>query len=165
VGTTLMPGAGALKMLGIGSKTAKAARAAGATAVPAGATLIGQGDRLAVAAKWVRPSSGVFDVVVHGSDDAFHVLHNGAWVRVDHRALSTLIRKSGWNGEPIRLISCKTGASATGIARRLSDKLGARVTAPSDLVWLHADGRLTIGSAANRHTGTWNVFYPGGASP
>ncbi|MFN5495639.1 MAG: RHS repeat-associated core domain-containing protein [bacterium] len=136
-----------------------------ATAVPAGATLIGQGDRLAAAAKWVRPSSGVFDVVVHGSDDAFHVLHNGAWVRVDHRALSTLIRKSGWNGEPIRLISCKTGASATGIARRLSDKLGARVTAPSDLVWLHSDGRLTIGSAANRHTGTWNVFYPGGASP
>jgi hypothetical protein len=32
VGTTLMPGAGALKMLGIGSKTAKAAKTAGAAA-------------------------------------------------------------------------------------------------------------------------------------
>ena len=38
VGTTLMPGGGALKMLGIGSKTAKAARAANAAARGGGAT-------------------------------------------------------------------------------------------------------------------------------
>ncbi len=61
----------------------------------AGTELIGNGDKLAQAAKWIKPQKGVYDVVVHGSSDAFHVLHNGKWVQVNHRSLATLIRKDG----------------------------------------------------------------------
>lgn len=130
-------------------------------AVPAGANLIGAGDRLAEAATWVKPQQGVFDVIVHGSEDMFHVLHNGKWVEIDQRTLSTFIQKNGYAGEPIRLISCSTGACSTGVAQNLANKLGAQVIAPSDTVWIHSNGNLTIGNSATNNTGVWNSFTPG----
>ena len=58
------------KLLGWGARTAVSA------APPV--TLIGQCDKLAQAAKkWIKPLPRVIDVVVHGSPDAFYVLHNG----------------------------------------------------------------------------------------
>ncbi len=131
----------------------------------AGTELIGKGDKLAQAVKWIKPQSGVYDVVVHGTPDAFHVLHNGKWVQVNHRSLATLIRKNGWKGEPIRLISCSSGACPTGVGQNLANKLGAKVTAPSDTLWIHPDGALTIGSRPTQNTGVWNIFLPGGNLP
>jgi hypothetical protein len=125
-------------------------------------TLIGQGDRLAQAAKWIKPQRGVIDVIVHGSADAFWVLHNGTWVQVNHRALATLIQKSGQSGTSIRLISCSAGASSTGVAQNLANKLGIKVLAPSDTVWIHPNGTLTIGKTPTANTGTWVTFTPGG---
>ena len=129
--------------------------------MPAGANLIGAGDRLAEAAAWVKPQQGVFDVIVHGSEDAFHVLQNGKWIELDQRALATFIEKNGYAGEPIRLISCSTGACSTGAAQNLANKLGTQVIAPSDTVWIHPNGNLTIGNSATANTGAWNTFVPG----
>ena len=131
----------------------------------AGTELIGKGDKLAQAAKWIKPQKGVYDVVVHGSADAFHVLHNGKWVRVNHRSLANLIRKDGWAGESIRLISCSSGACPTGVAQNLANKLGARISAPSNTLWIHPNGNLTIGSSPLKNTGIWNIFTPGGNLP
>jgi hypothetical protein len=125
-------------------------------------TLIGKGDPLAQAAKWIKPQQGVIDVVVHGSPDAFHVLHNGKWVQVNHRTLATLIEKSGQSGSSIRLIFCSSGASPTGVAQNLANKLGMKVTAPTDKVWIHPNGNLTIGKTATANTGQWVTFTPGG---
>ena len=132
-----------------------------AEATPAGANLIGAGDRLAQASQWVKPQQGVFDVVVHGSEDSFHVLHNGSWVEIDQRSLATFIGKNGWNGEPVRLISCSSGASSTGVAQNLANKLGVEVTAPNNTVWIHPNGMLTVGPSATVNSGSWNVFTPG----
>ena len=33
--------------------------------------------------------------------------------------------------------------------------------APSDTVWVHANGRMTIGETQFRNTGVWNTFSPG----
>ena len=146
--------------------TAAANRAVAAARTPVSAappvTLIGKGDHLAQAAKWIKPQQGVIDVVVHGSPDAFHVLHNGKWVQVNHRTLATLIKKSGQSGSSIRLISCSSGACPTGVAQNLANKLGMKVTAPTDSVWIHSNGNLTIGKTATANTGQWVVFTPGG---
>ena len=63
-----------------------------------GTELIGKGDRLAQAAQWIKPQNGVYDVLIHGTPDAFHVLHNGNWVELNQRSLATLIKKDGWAG-------------------------------------------------------------------
>ena len=101
-------------------------------------------------------------MVLHGTPDAFHVLHNGNWVQVNHRTLATLIGKSGRSGESIRLISCSSGASPTGIAQNLSNKLGMKVVAPTDKLWIHPNGNLTIGRTPTANTGQWVNFNPGG---
>ncbi|MCV6038727.1 hypothetical protein OFP00_37170, partial [Escherichia coli] len=79
--------------------------------------LVGKGDPLLKALPWIKKQDGVFDVLIHGSPDAFHVLHNGKYVQINHRTLANLIKKSGHSGEPIRLLSCSSGASPTAIAQ------------------------------------------------
>src|SRR5262249_6691554 len=123
-------------------------------------TLIGKGDPLAQAATWITPQKGVIDVVVHGTSDAFHVLHNGSLVQVNHRSLATLIEKSGQSGESIRLLSCNSGACRNGIAQNLANKLGMKVVAPTDKLWIHPNGSLTIGKTPAVNTGQWVTFKP-----
>ena len=156
---------------GAASGVDDAARAAGSLgddaargvnqAVPAGANLVGAGDDLARAAKWVKPQQGVFDVVVHGSDDAFHVLHNGSWVQVNQRSLATFMRGHGYQGGPVRLLSCSSGACSNGVAQNLANKLGAPVTAPNGTLWIHPNGNLTIGTNPAVNSGSWFTFTPG----
>lgn len=98
--------------------------------------------------------------MVHGSPDAFHVLHNGKYVQIDRRTLARLIEKSGHSGEPIRLLSCSLGASPTAIAQHLSNKLGVPVTAPSDTLWIFQSGKMTVGKTSTSNTGSWSVFKP-----
>lgn len=60
-------------------------------AAAADVSLVGKGDPLLKALPWIKKQDGVFDVLVHGSPDAFHVLHNGKYVQIDHRTLARLI--------------------------------------------------------------------------
>jgi RHS repeat-associated protein len=129
--------------------------------IPAASLLAGAGDELVEAAKWVTPRPGYYDIIVHGTEDAFHVLHNGQWVEVSHRSLATFMQKNGYNGGPVRLISCSSGGSPTGVAKNLANKLGAEVIAPSDTVWIHPSGQLTIGATEKANTGAWQTFTPG----
>ena len=99
-------------------------------------SLTGKGDKLGEAVRWIKPEPGKIDVIVHGSSDSFYILKDGAYVAVDHRTLARYIKKQGGAGQDIRLISCGSGESPTSIAQNLANKLGARVTAPSDTVWI-----------------------------
>lgn len=123
--------------------------------------LIGKGDRLAQAVRWIKPEAGFYDVVIHGSPNAFWVLQNGSWVSISHRSLANFLKNSGYVGGPIRLISCSTGVEATGVAKDLANKLGTTVSAPTDLIHIYPDGRLVIGPNAMTNVGTWRVFTPG----
>ncbi|MBN9690461.1 MAG: Ig-like domain-containing protein [Verrucomicrobia bacterium] len=115
---------------------------------PGRAVMLGQYDistHLAVQRVAQRP--GVFDVFSHGSPNSFDIKHEGKWVKISHRSLALLIRKSGWNGrQPIRLISCQTGASVTGAAQNLANKLKAHaIHAPSDFIAVTDTGGFRIG--------------------
>ena len=83
--------------------------------------------------------------------------------RSNSATLATLIEKSGQTGDSIRLISCKSGASAEGIAQNLANKPGLKVTAPTDTLWIHPNGTMTIGKTPTANTGRWVTFTPGGA--
>lgn len=126
----------------------------------ASSILLGQGDKLASFAGKVKPLGGSYDVVVHGSSDSFHVLHNGKWVEIDHRRLANYMKSAGYTGGDVRLISCGTGSNPTAIAQHLSNKLGVSVMAPSDTVWIWSDGNLTIGPDPGKNVGVWNNFSP-----
>ena len=124
-------------------------------------SLTGKDSDLAAAALRIKPIKGYADVVIHGTATEFQVLHNGKWVSLDQRSLARYLQKSGYKGkESIRLISCSTGELPNGVAQNLSNKLGVEVIAPSDTVWIHPDGSLTIGPKSTSNTGTWNSFTP-----
>ncbi|MBO4343356.1 MAG: hypothetical protein J5844_01730, partial [Clostridia bacterium] len=61
---------------------------------------------------------------------------------------------------PIRLISCETGKDVNGFAQNLANKLGRKVIAPSDTVWIHPNGKITIGPNAKLNSGKWMSYYP-----
>lgn len=110
----------------------------------------------------IKPIEGYYDVIVHGSSDAFHVLHNGEWVDINHKDLVRFMKSKGYSGGKVRLLSCETGSEGAKIAQNFSNKLGETVIAPSDKVWVHSDGTVSIGKAGNVESGHWNTFSPGG---
>jgi len=125
-----------------------------------GTNLLGKGDPASPVVNWVKPLPGYFDVIVHGSPDSFHVLHDGKVVNLNQRTLASYIEKNGYKGEPVRLLSCYTGSCSNGIAQDLANKLGTPVIAPSDKLWIFPDGRQVIGEGSDSNTGRWIIFNP-----
>ena len=64
----------------------------------------------------------------------------------------------GYEKGPIRLISCSTGTKE--FAQNFANKMGVKVIAPSDTIWAHSDGKLTIGPKAYINNGKWVEFNP-----
>ncbi|MGL5632255.1 MAG: hemagglutinin repeat-containing protein, partial [Azovibrio sp.] len=90
-------------------------------------------------------ANGFFDVVAHGSTHKIEVMTKNGTVLVDQRVAARLIQNApGYNGQPIRLLSCDTGACTTGMAQNLANKMGVSIEAPSDLVWAYGDGRIVV---------------------
>jgi len=119
---------------------------------------------------------GHFDVVAHGSPDVIEFMTTKGPMIVDHRTAARLIQKApGYNSQPIRLLSCETGACDVGFAQNLANKLNVPVQAPTELVWAQNNGRIFVAprlSLNPRSTefykpdlanpGTFRTFIPGG---
>lgn len=116
--------------------------------------------------------NGIYDVVAHGKDTVIQIEHNGHTIDIDSRITSKLLlRRSDYKrGQSIRLLSCDTGASSTGFAQNLANKLNVVVEAPTKLVWAFPNGKYIV---ASRRTdkpnlpnlddlGAFRKFYPGG---
>lgn len=103
---------------------------------------------------------GVRDPATHGTEGYVELADGGT---ATHRSLANLIERSPeFRGQPVRLISSNTGAAENGLAQRLADKFGVPGKPPTDKVWLHPDGRLSVGTTAEAETGTWKTLQPGG---
>lgn len=122
----------------------------------------GEGESLKEAAGWIKSDPKYVDVVIHGTDSSTQIMHNGSWVELDQRRLTTLIKKSNdyKKGVPIRLMSCSTGAKQDGFAQNLANKLGVSVYAPSDKLWLKSNGTMSIGPTPNKNVGYWKIYHP-----
>ncbi|MDK1398377.1 hypothetical protein QN071_23140 [Pseudomonas protegens] len=115
-------------------------------------------------------ADGFFDVVAHGSKKKIEIVTPNGIVMADQRVVSKLIESNpGYSGQPIRLLSCDTGACDTGFAQNLANKMGVAVKAPTNLVWAYDDGRLVVAprSPLNENLpdllnqGTFKIFTSG----
>ena len=133
-------------------------------AVAAAPTYVGrgEGENLKYAAEKIKPEPGYTDVVVHGGKNDVSILHNNEWVKLDHRRLTNLLKhdKEYNKTKSIRLISCSTGAHDGSFAQNLANKLGVPVKAPTDTLWVHPSGKMTIGSSPFKNTGKWIIYKP-----
>lgn len=105
---------------------------------------------------------GCCDVIAHGNASQIQVETPNGPQLVDHRVASRLIdtQPDYTRGQDIRLLSCSTGADSDGFAQNLSNKMGVNVEAPTDTLWAHADGSMTIGPTPVANTGKWEIFSP-----
>lgn len=56
-----------------------------------------------------------------------------------------MIRNSrSFHNQPIRLISCQTGAKENGIAQQIADELGVEVLAPTEIVNVDMNGEMFL---------------------
>jgi len=130
-------------------------------AVSLSPTYAGDENTLKTAAKWIKSKSGYTDIVVHGRPDHVAIKRGNDWVKIDHRVLARMYKEDkDYSKNPVRLISCETGKDVNGFAQNLANKLGRKVIAPSDTVWIHPSGKMTIGSNAKSDTGKWIPYYP-----
>lgn len=119
------------------------------------------GDNFGTYALRAKPKEGYTDVIIHGNPDTdkVSVFHNGKWQDLDQRRLATYVKHDmGYKSGPIRLISCSTGDK--NFAQDFANKMGVKVIAPSDTVWAHSDGKLTIGPKSYINNGEWKEFIP-----
>lgn len=127
-------------------------------------TRLGNDEAVVTASRWVKPESGYYDVMLHGSPDRFWINRAGKWIDIDHRSLATFIKKQNdYGGRAIRLLSCQTGACEKGVAKNLANKLGVPVKAPTDTLYVYDGGKMVIGPNPSQNTGKWKVFMPGEA--
>lgn len=117
------------------------------------------GDKFGEYAAKARPEPGYVDVIIHASNDGrMQVMYNGAWTDVTPAELNTWLDERGYDGTPVRLISCGAGSDTSKIAQEVADELKVNVLAPSDTVWAYPNGKLVVGPDASTNTGNWNVF-------
>ena len=116
--------------------------------------------------------NGQFDIVAHGSPVSIQVEINGLQQQLDARTISRILshNEKYQKKQPIRLLSCCTGAKADGFAQNLANKLNTTVYAPTDLVWAYPDGRHIVAPRNPNNPkqphptrrGSFKPFYPGG---
>ncbi|MGW1986785.1 putative T7SS-secreted protein [Streptomyces collinus] len=77
-------------------------------------------------------NQGEHDVVAHGSRDGFLETPNGP---VNGGQLVDAVRNNpNYNGGPLRLMVCHSGADSSGIAQQIANEMGVTVRAPTDRV-------------------------------
>ena len=109
----------------------------------------------------IKPIDGYQDMVCHGYQYSF-VFRNadGVEVNVSVKEFAEILQNSPvYNGGPIRLISCETGAEGAVSAQYLANYLNVEVIAPTDIVYVYPDGDMIIGLD---NSGFWKTFKPGG---
>ena len=148
---------------GTGRAVGGAVAAKGATATDDVASLgtkLGNDAATLKATQWLKQDPGFYDVVVHGNSQTVGVVVDGEFKLLDQRSLATLIEKQAdYGGGAIRLASCETGAFSAGFAQNLSNKLGVRVKAPTDTLFIFPNGKTVIGPNQFTNSGEWKIFY------
>lgn len=113
---------------------------------------------------------GKFDLIAHGTAKSVEVEHKGTVVQIDSRTAAKLIRQMpGYKkGQPIRLLSCNTGAQTASFAQNLANKLNVTVWAPTDYLWVESTGKYYVAGQTNSgfpdmsKRGHFKAFTPGG---
>ena len=100
---------------------------------------------------------GYTDVIIHGTPETF-VSQDQTF---DPQQMANIIRSApDYDGGPVRLVSCKSGALDDGAAQQVANSLNQPVIAASDTVRPLPNGHLIVGPSLMRPSGEWRTFYP-----
>ncbi|CAM3804532.1 hypothetical protein [Smaragdicoccus niigatensis] len=125
--------------------------------------------RFRAASNDVPAYPGEYVLDIHGTPDSVSLCDSdGNWTDLTVAEFATVVRGTGWDGSPIRLFACHTGAGS--FAQDLADILGVPVTAPDRAVWSFADGRPPVvadpvtdihgRTGPDPSGGSWQTFQP-----
>jgi filamentous hemagglutinin len=115
--------------------------------------------------------NGFYDVIAHGSPNSIQIQSGGKTLTIDHRSAAKLFKRNPeFKGKAFRLLSCDTGASPSGFAQNLANKLNVVVMAPTKMVWAYPNGSHFVAGASKTdpskpdkaNKGRFIKFYPGG---
>jgi hypothetical protein len=104
--------------------------------------LAGPDKKLSEFAEKLKPETGYHDVVVHGNPEAVGVYIGDDAVAVSPKSVAAAMRRTGYKGGPVRLISCSVGKNPDGFAQQLADEIGAPVIAPETNVRFNRSGAV-----------------------
>ena len=132
-------------------------------AAPGKMIIVGHSDAaITITSARVENIPGVTDVNLHGTPTSvqYDLEIGGKTYRtaMDAPTLLTRIQADGYQmGDPIRLMACETGdpAVTNNMAQQLADLTGGPVSAPSKLLDVGWDGKISI-----RDGGVWKVYSP-----
>lgn len=90
-----------------------------------------------------------YDVKCHGSSTSVECFNS----EIDAKTLARVIRgRKDYDGGDVRLLACSTGrmdSKGSCIAQELADRLGVKVSAPNDTLYVSPDGSFCVGRHRN----------------
>ncbi|WP_328953430.1 LamG-like jellyroll fold domain-containing protein [Kitasatospora purpeofusca] len=144
-----------------------AAEAAARQGLPTMARFADPSDGLYKNAARVKRLPGYFDVFMHGGPFSVSPTFAGAEAggEINAGALAVMMREAGYVGGPVRLCSCQTGATTGTFAQDLANVLGVPVKAPTGYLYVHPNGRMTVGRQGaavwtDQQGGRWRTVLP-----
>lgn len=153
-------------------------KSAGSGIIKLSSKFVNPTDPLYTNANKIKPVKGYGDIIIHGSPDSLLIngLNGEQWEYGAKEAAEMIRNSREFHGQPIRLVSCQTGAKKNGIAQQIADELGVEVMAPTEIANVDIDGEIFLSdngelaeiwntSSAEerktiRPTGEWKVFKP-----
>jgi hypothetical protein len=123
---------------------------------------LGDDEALKLAEAWIlrhkNRGSRSLDLLVHCGDNYFQVFENKKWVKYTPEAIAKKLGNLNEYDE-VRLLSCNAGNIPNELAQRFSNAIHKKVVAAEGEVWVHSDGRVSVGSKGAR--GVLYEFVPG----
>lgn len=112
--------------------------------------------------KNIKPIEGYQDIVCHGDKTGFSYKDlDGNEINLTPREFAEILKNSSvFEGRPVRLISCQSGADGSFTAQYIANQLGVDVLAPTDTVFVYPDGEMVVGPSIKENTGTWKIYSP-----
>ncbi|MGX5213360.1 putative T7SS-secreted protein [Streptomyces violaceus] len=110
---------------------------------------------------------GYQDVIIHGTRDGRMLageanragLRAGGHTVHPNHVLDTINRIPGYNGEPVRMLTCHSGAAQPQVIQEMANSLGVPVKAPTNAVGVPSFGEGPF-TPHIRDGGVWLTFLP-----
>ena len=113
--------------------------------------------------KKVKPIDGYEDIAIHDDWLGFSINNlNGNEIEsyTPKKFAKILKEDPNYHGGNFRLLSCETGSKEAVAAQQLADALNADVLAPTAVLFIGFNGKMTIGTDEYINFGDWKLFKP-----
>lgn len=113
--------------------------------------------------KKVKPIDGYEDIAIHGDRSGFSINDsNGNEIEsYTPKEFAEILKEDpNYHGGNVRLLSCETGSKGAVAAQQLADALNVDVLAPTDVLFIDFNGKMTIGPDEYTNSGDWKLFKP-----